>query len=429
MSRLEELRSMFREKLRRESPEPAGGFDPRDTERLNDDKYLTRVLEHCDGSVEAAAKMLWATMTWRKESKANDIKDVVRMDYVEEGLFFPHGRDLDGCLLLVLRWKQHTRGRRDVDQLKKVVVYWLERLEREEGGRPVTLFFDMEGCGINNVEVDIVVYMITLLKCYYPKFVNQIIIYQMPWIMTAGYKLLRGLLPAPAVQRLRVVTKDKLGEYVHSDQALKCWGGTNDYVFRFVPERGAKKHVTFADGLDTSKGALEVIPGDCLTFDAAGSEVRAGLVIVNSGGGDAAFKIRTTGPEKFKVKPKSGVLAPESRLDVSITVLPGFDAAVAVQERFLVLATSVTGGDGQKSLEEIFQSANVSEFRLKCKLAGKLVSKSPVMDALEKTLNKHSDLCRSVDALKIIQLATLGLTAVTITVSYLVYGRTGNRYC
>lgn len=52
------------------------------------------------------------------------------MEYMEAGLSFPHNRDIDGKIILVLKSKLHIRGARDNEQLFRIFIYWMERLNR-----------------------------------------------------------------------------------------------------------------------------------------------------------------------------------------------------------------------------------------------------------------------------------------------------------
>ena len=54
---------------------------------------------------------------------------------------------------------------------------------------------------------------------------------------TAAFKIIKSWLPAKAVQKIKFVSKSNLKEYVEPEQALKCWGGLDDYTFTFVPEQ------------------------------------------------------------------------------------------------------------------------------------------------------------------------------------------------
>lgn len=52
------------------------------------------------------------------------------MENLIDGGFFPHGRDIDGSLLFIFKCKKHVKGAKDINEVKRCVVYWMERIER-----------------------------------------------------------------------------------------------------------------------------------------------------------------------------------------------------------------------------------------------------------------------------------------------------------
>lgn len=61
----------------------------------------------------------------------SDINEsTVNREYLEEGSIFVRNRDKDGKSLLILKCKKHVKGQKDFEELKKVVIYWFERVER-----------------------------------------------------------------------------------------------------------------------------------------------------------------------------------------------------------------------------------------------------------------------------------------------------------
>lgn len=54
---------------------------------------------------------------------------------------------------------------------------------RQEKGKAITLFFDMDGCGLSNMDMEFIQYLIGLCKLYYPFFLNYIIVFEMAWIL------------------------------------------------------------------------------------------------------------------------------------------------------------------------------------------------------------------------------------------------------
>lgn len=50
--------------------------------------------------------------------------------FLGEGGLFVRNRDKDGKIMLIFRVKTHAKGQHNMDDLKKFVIYWFERLER-----------------------------------------------------------------------------------------------------------------------------------------------------------------------------------------------------------------------------------------------------------------------------------------------------------
>ncbi|CAH0731175.1 unnamed protein product, partial [Brenthis ino] len=440
MAKIAEIRQLFEAKIKAGVPEPPGPFDPRDLERVKSDKYLYRVLEHCQNNVQIAVSMLYDIMAWRKTNNVNEIsEETVNIEYLKEGIFFPHGRDIDSCLIFIMKSKLYVKSEKNIDEVKKVIIYWLERIEREEDGKKITLFYDMDGCGLNNMDIEVIRYMVTLLKCYYPLLVNYIIVFQLPWLLSAGFKIVKGILPAAAVERLRSVNKDKLKELVAPEQALVSWGGKDDYVFKFIPEKRVNldktaKNVTFVEDENHSPGEmLKLIPNKQLMFKTENDHIEAQLTITNMDEGVVAFKIRTTAPEKYIVKPSSGILLNNASQTIQITVSPGFQISSVIKDRFLVASMQVPNANiPQKELSKIWKNpgSKADEYRLKCANADPDANNSKGQDnedhesvayKLNNLQNNHKALVKTLNSLKFYQFITLFLTFLTSVLGFLVY--------
>ncbi|CAG9120294.1 unnamed protein product [Plutella xylostella] len=455
-----DVRSLFEARLKEGVPNPPGDFNPVDLERVKDDNYLKRLIAHDDHDAKGAADMLWDLMLWRKTVGASDLNETnIRLDYIKEGAIFPHGRDLDGHLLLIVKSKLHVKGQKDFEELKKCIIYWFDRVEREENGKPITLFFDMDGCGLSNLDMELIKYFIQLMKHYYPYFLHQILVFQMPWVLSAAFKVIKSLLPAKAVEMMKFVSKDNLKELVSPDQALTCWGGNDDYTFEFVPEsRGSgeqtPKKVTFAeqqpgDNQHSPGEMLRINPNDTIVFKSENDEISGQFTLTNMDESALSFKIRTTSPEKFRVRPSSGVLTTGASQTVNIVVQPGFHLRTVTKDRFLVMSVQIPKTDlSSKELAEVWQNSSgskVDEYRLKCHFPEKDLPKngnvvdyrsSEKPDSVTNSLNNlqmnYEMLNKNVKILKMYQIATLILTAIAVLLGYLTYKNSASledRYC
>ncbi|XP_018572291.1 motile sperm domain-containing protein 2-like [Anoplophora glabripennis] len=400
-SEIEEFRKAF---LNDFSKKGNDSVHPKDLERVKtDDDWLQRFLLHQENNMQNALNMLWVSLNWRKENNVNDINEnTVKMDILCSGAFFPHGTDIDGCELLIFKCKRNIKGGVDQNEVRRCVIYWFERLERQTKGKKITIFFDMEGCGLSNMDMDFIKYLIGLFKEYYPYFLNLIIIFEMPWVLSAAFKIVKSWLPEKAIEKIKFVSKKDITTYVPPDQALKCWGGENDYSFSFVPEvilengkvggtvpSNNNKKVHFVDGSmsevsassvekDVDGGALKVTPSGIITFVKDGNELVSTLELHNSDSNShISYKLKTTSPEKFRVKPSTGCLAPGETAIVTVTLLQGFQLGGLSRDKFLVMSTHVDPSDVNNiDLSELWKNTSgrkINQHRLKCIQSGEVV--------------------------------------------------------
>ena len=93
-----------------------------------------------------------------------------------KGSLFLRNRDLDGKQLLIFEVKKHTKGAANMDDMQNMFLYFLERVDREDEDGMITIVFDCAGCGIKNMDMEFIRYMIDVLKDYYPYNLNYILV-------------------------------------------------------------------------------------------------------------------------------------------------------------------------------------------------------------------------------------------------------------
>lgn len=391
-----ELREIFFEKLEKESPSnETGGFHRDDITRIKTrDDWLKRFIEHNEGNVQESLSMLWSTCEWRQKVNANELnEDNVNRDYLESGVCYSYGKDKDGKTLFIIKSKLHTKNARDFKELQKCIIYWFERLERE-GNDQISLFFDMCDAGLSNMDMDFTKYLINLFKLYYPNFLNYIILLDMPWVLNAALKIIKSWLPPKAIPKIKQVNKTSLKEFVDSSIALKSWGGTNDYVFHFEPEQKnitnginiklENKKVHFAEGspiveqpsngfVDRSpdESMLGIVP-EVISFTREGQEIIGTLLLKNQTTDKyLSYKIKTTAPEKFRVRKSTGTLLPSQQVTVTVSLQTGFNLGTLLHnDKFLVMSLPMK--DSKMTGEELAEfwkmnGKNAEQHRVWCR--------------------------------------------------------------
>ena len=106
----------------------------------------------------------------------------------------------------------------------------------------------------------------------------------------------------------------------------------------------------------------------------ANGEFSAKIQIQNISSQPVGYKIKTTSPEKYRVKPSTGTLAPNLSATVEIHVSAGQGAltpASLVRDKFLITAIFLEEVDiKQHQLAEALKSSKPDgQYRLRCQLA------------------------------------------------------------
>ncbi|XP_075162191.1 motile sperm domain-containing protein 2-like [Haematobia irritans] len=384
---IDELRNMFIQKY--ETNPPAVAFHPVDIDRVrNDDLWCTRFLEMYDLDMKVSFDKLWSTCIWRQSFGANDLNEFnIRKDYLNDGVIFPHNKDVDGKPLLIFKTKKHIKGSKDMNEILRVLIYWVERIHRETNMDKITIFFDMDGCGLSNMDLEFIKMIIEAFKQYYPNALNYILVFEMAWILNAAFKIVKALLPEKAVEILKVITKKTITTYIDTDNCLASWGGTDNYEFSFCPEvktpllNGSAlpddpnnnnihdRKVHFANSSPTRvpavvpthmydipdhspqfKEMLRTSPADYLKFT-RGDAKDCTLELTCASSTPITYKIQTTSPEKFRVRPRCGIIIPGETIVVNILLKPEHKLSENGKDKFLVMCIPAVDVQAQNIVE------------------------------------------------------------------------------
>ncbi|XP_062459817.1 motile sperm domain-containing protein 2 [Pezoporus occidentalis] len=415
-------------------PDKSDKYDSRDVERLQqDDKWIENYLIWRHDVVDDTLKMIDESFQWRKEYTVNDLTEsVIPKWLLENGSLFLHGYDKEGYKLFWFRVKHHIRDPKQQLEKKKLVAFWLEHYAKRDHGKPLTVVFDMSETGISHIDLDFVRFIVNCFTDYYPNFLTKIVIFEMPWIMNAAFKIVKGWLGPDAISMLKFTNKSDVQEYISGEYLPPHMGGTDSFKYSYPPlvdddfqtplcengpitsedEHESKEEID-ADtketgelnetqnlnqkkmnsveqiskseetdkteikpknakkALTTFKGSLlHISPAEELYFGSKETgEKKCLIVLTNVTKNVVAFKVRTTAPEKYRVKPSNSSCEPGTSLDIIVSLHGGF--AASLQDRFLIMAAEMdqSSGAGVPELTQFWKEVprtKVMEHRLRC---------------------------------------------------------------
>uniref|UniRef100_A0A8C9TBF3 Motile sperm domain containing 2 n=1 Tax=Scleropages formosus TaxID=113540 RepID=A0A8C9TBF3_SCLFO len=436
-------------------------YDPRDVERLEkDDSLVESYLTWRHFVVEDTLKMMDESLQWRKEYGLNDLTEGSIPKWMfETGAVYLHGYDKEGNKLFWFKVKLHVKDARTFLDKKKYVAFWLERYFRREPGMPLTVVFDMSESGFSNIDMEFVKYIVSCFRVYYPKMLCKFVfLYK-----TSAWKIVRSWLGPDAISKLKFVSKSDIQTYIDVEHLPPHMGGTDPFRYSYPPlldddfqspisENGGllsedeneskdgetepssplelscnieatckPRKVNFveenakleeADKIDGANGSrstrrpsttfkgplLHISPAEELCFEP--KDKRKCLITLNNvTKNPVAFKVRTTAPEKYRVKPSSSSCEPGASINIVVSLHGGSQASL--QDRFLVMAAEMeqNAGAGPPDLAQFWKEipkARIMEHRLRCfnsasetscLLSFPLINSSPATE-----MNSHQDL-------------------------------------
>lgn len=216
-------------------------YDEKDIDNIrNNDVILRRFLQAKNANVDEALKMMITAMKWRKTLGVNNLnEETFPREYYQMGCIFSYGHDLGGATSIIFRIKANKKFADWTELLKKYIVFLIEkentRFEKNENNG-ICIVFDCNGAGITNVDLDLLSFIVSTLRDYYPMLLKSVVVNELPWILQYLFKLVQSWLPKEQQQVLHLVSQKDLNQYIASDQLPDFMNGTNDAPYRLCPK-------------------------------------------------------------------------------------------------------------------------------------------------------------------------------------------------
>jgi len=211
------------------------------------------------------------------------------------------------------------------------------------------------------------------------------------------------MMPAKAVGLIKFAGRSDLKDLVPVCDQLVEWGGEKSYHFVFEPEflpaagpttingqyDDARKKVHFAEGTTSNDSSpvestesikklfpgqlLQLTPAEEIVFRREDGETTGLLAMTNTATCNVAYKIKTTSPDKYRVRPSAGVISAGATLNITVHIQSGYSASQLVRDKFLVMACAVDSDTlTNQQLIEVWKKTNeiaVQQHRLRCSVA------------------------------------------------------------
>lgn len=240
---LASVRAKLKEEI--EKAEDRSLYDEKEYQKyLSDDEYFIHYVKRKKGDLNASVKFLLEVLMWKKSMGISDLHDKsFPKEFYDFGGIHVYGSDVDGNVVCHIRLRLFIKVAEILDLLKKFIVYQMLKADEEglkkaqETGKDIgwILLFDCTEAGIANADMDMVHFMNSTLKNFFPYGQKYVLNHNVPWLLRAIKTVIFAMLPANVKQRLKFSDDKTIHEFISRDQLPYYMGGTNPEPYPLVP--------------------------------------------------------------------------------------------------------------------------------------------------------------------------------------------------
>lgn len=234
-----ELIERTRELIKKRYAEKPEHFNKGDLHRiLNDDWMVSRFLLRCRLDPPRSVDLMEAATKFRNEfrmgqTQLNDFPSEIH----SVGGIFMYAPDKVGNVTLWMRVKHHRRSNELTNIMKQFVLCVMEECDKAADGRGVAVVFDLSSCGIKNADPSFLFWLLNSFRSYCPKGLSYILVYNLPWVLSATCSLAMSWLSSTNRKRLRFIEGQDIQTYIAPENLPDFVpGGTCKIDYRHVPE-------------------------------------------------------------------------------------------------------------------------------------------------------------------------------------------------
>jgi len=247
---IDETRRLLKERYIKN---PDSFYDDDYARMLNDDWTVTRFLLRRRLDPKKTAKLMEECGRFRKQYKMSEVQLwEFPVEFHRAGGLFKFAPDRVGNITMYMRIKMYRRVPEISDVFKAFILCVLEQCDVANNGRGTAVVFDLSGCGLQNVDLGFLSWLLSSFRNYCPKGVSYILVYNLPWILNATCKLAMTWMSASNRRALRFVYGDEIENFIARENLPDYLGGTCKLNYRRVPE-GSKPAIEVCDRLDMTR--------------------------------------------------------------------------------------------------------------------------------------------------------------------------------
>lgn len=206
---------------------------------MSDDWAVSRFLLRCRLEPERTVDLMEASGKFRREFRMGETRlSDFPVEMHQVGGIFQYAPDRVGNTTLWMRARFHKRCSEMNYIMKQFILCVMEQCDKASGGRGVAVVFDLTGCGLKNADPTFLFWLLNAFRSYCPKGLSYILVYNLPWVLSATCSLAMTWLSRTNRKRLRFIEGEEIYKFIAPENLPQFVpGGTCKRDFKQVPDK------------------------------------------------------------------------------------------------------------------------------------------------------------------------------------------------
>lgn len=210
-------------------------FNQEDTEKIyHDDWFIARYLLRVKLDLKSAHSMIKKALEFRN-SPIISITEFPE-EFYKVGAVFAYEPDRKGNIPVWMRIKLNQKIPLVTRFLKSFLFRVIEEADKRAEGKGIVLVFDLSGAGVNNIDMDLLFFIITTLVNYFPKGLSYMLVHELPWILRSFWHIARQWLSEDHKDLVKFSDAQTIYEYFIEDNLPNFIGGACKRDYRALPD-------------------------------------------------------------------------------------------------------------------------------------------------------------------------------------------------
>lgn len=157
-------------------------------------------------------------------------------EFYQIGAVFSYEPDRKGNIPVYMRIRVHQKIPIVQRFLKSFLFNVIEEADKLAEGKGIVLVFDLQGAGINNVDMDLLFFVITTLVNYFPKGLSYMLVHELPWILRSCWLIAKQWLSDDHKDLVKFSDSQTIYEYFIEENLPDFMGGACKRDYHAVPD-------------------------------------------------------------------------------------------------------------------------------------------------------------------------------------------------